>query len=110
MPLAYVFDAVRSPRGRGKENGSLYTVRPVDLLAHSLAALRDRTALDTAQIEDFVSGCVTQTGDQGACIARSAALQAGYDVDVPGVTENRFCGSGLQAINQAAAMVASGFF
>lgn len=110
MPDAYLFDAVRSPRGRGKESGSLYTIRPVDLLAQSLAALRDRNELDTAQVDDVVMGCVTQTGDQGACIARFAALEAGYDVDAPGVTLNRFCGSGLQAINDAAAMVASGFY
>jgi acetyl-CoA C-acetyltransferase len=109
MPEAYLFDAVRTPRGRGKETGSLYTVRPIDLLAQSLVALRDRNNLDTTQIEDVVVGCVTQTGDQGACIARFAVLEAGWDVDVAGVTENRFCGSGLQAINHAAAMVASGY-
>ncbi len=110
MPQAYLFDAVRTPRGRGKETGSLYSVRPVDLLAQSLAALRDRNALPTAEVDDVVMGCVTQTGDQGACIARFAALAAGYDVDAPGVTLNRFCGSGLQAINDAAAMVASGYY
>jgi acetyl-CoA C-acetyltransferase len=110
VPDAYVFDAVRTPRGRGKSSGSLYTVRPVDLLAHSLRALRDRNDLDTSQVDDVVMGCVTQTGDQGACIARFAALEAGYDVDAPGVTLNRFCGSGLQAVNDAAAMVASGFY
>lgn len=110
MPQAYLFDAVRTPRGRGKETGSLYSVRPVDLLACSLAALRDRNMLPTAEVDDVVVGCVTQTGDQGACIARFAALAAGYDVDAPGVTLNRFCGSGLQAINDAAAMVASGYY
>jgi len=110
VPDAYLFDAVRTPRGRGKENGSLYTVRPVDLLAQALRALRDRNELDTSQVDDVVMGCVTQTGDQGACIARFAALEAGYDLDAPGVTLNRFCGSGLQAINDAAAMVASGFY
>ena len=110
MPDAYIFDAVRTPRGRGKDNGSLYTVRPIDLLAKSLVALRDRNSLDTSQVDDVVIGCVTQTGDQGACIARFAALEAGWDVDAPGVTENRFCGSGLQAVNTAAAMVASGYY
>ncbi|WP_323137418.1 acetyl-CoA C-acetyltransferase [Paraliomyxa miuraensis] len=110
VPIAYLFDAVRTPRGRGKETGSLYTVRPVDLLAQSLAALRDRNALPTAEVDDVVVGCVTQAGDQGACIARFAALAAGYDIDAPGVTLNRFCGSGLQAINDAAAMVASGYY
>lgn len=110
MPDAYVFDAVRTPRGRGKESGSLHTVRAVDLLAQALAALRDRNSLPTEHVEDVVIGCVTQTGDQGACIARFAALEAGYDVDAPGQTVNRFCGSGLSAVNDAAAMVASGFY
>jgi acetyl-CoA C-acetyltransferase len=109
MPDAYIFDAVRTPRGRGKDSGSLYTTRPVDLLAGVLEAVRDRNDLDTRQVDDVVIGCVTQTGDQGGCIARFAALQAGYDFDAPGVTVNRFCGSGLQAINEAAATVASGF-
>ncbi|MCH9685846.1 MAG: acetyl-CoA C-acetyltransferase [Deltaproteobacteria bacterium] len=110
MPNAYLFDAVRTPRGRGKSSGSLYPVRPVDLLAGALAALRDRNELPTEQVDDVVMGCVTQTGDQGACIARFAALEAGYHIDSPGVTLNRFCGSGLQALNDAAAMVASGFY
>jgi acetyl-CoA C-acetyltransferase len=110
VPDAYLFDAVRTPRGRGKDTGSLYTVRPIDLLAQVLVALRERNDLDTREVDDVVTGCVTQTGDQGACIARFAALEAGYDVDAPGVTLNRFCGSGLQAINDAAAMVASGFY
>lgn len=110
MPHAYLFDTVRTPRGRGKETGSLYTVRPIELLSQVLVALRDRNALDTREVDDVVAGCVTQTGDQGACIARFAALEAGYDVDAPGVTVNRFCGSGLQAINDAAAMVGSGYY
>jgi len=106
---AYIYDAVRTPRGRGKESGALHTVRPIDLLAGVLGDLRDRHELDTSQIDDVVVGCVTQTGEQGTCIARLAALQAGYDTDVPGVTVNRFCASGLETINHAAAMVASGF-
>ncbi len=110
MPDAYLYDAVRTPRGRGKESGSLYTTRPLELLAQTLRALSDRNDLDTAQVDDVVIGCVTQTGDQGACIARFAALQAGWHLDTPGVTLNRFCGSGLQAVNDAAAMVASGFY
>ena len=110
MPDAYVFDAVRTPRGRGKESGSLYTTRPIDLLAQALRALSDRHDLDTAKVDDVVVGCVTQTGDQGACIARFAALEAGWHLDAPGVTLNRFCGSGLQAVNDAAAMVASGYY
>jgi len=106
---AYIFDAVRTPRGRGKKTGSLYTVKPVDLLAQTLQALRDRNDLDTSQVDDIVVGCVTQTGDQGQCIARTASLVAGYSLDAPGVTLNRFCGSGLEAVNQGASMVASGY-
>jgi acetyl-CoA C-acetyltransferase len=107
---AYVFDAVRTPRGRGKSNGSLYTVRPVDLLATALRAVRDRNGLDTREVDDVIVGCVTQAGEQGACIARFGALTAGYDLHASGVTINRFCASGLEAINQAASMVASGFY
>lgn len=110
MPDAYIYDAVRTPRGRGKKSGSLYSVKPVDLLSQTLQALRDRSELDTSQIDDIVIGCVTQTSDQGSCIARTASLVAGYDTDAPGVTLNRFCGSGLEAVNQAASMVASGYF
>ncbi len=109
MPEAYIYDAVRTPRGRGREDGSLNTVRPVELLASPLAALPERTGLDPALIEDVAAGCVTQTGEQGACVARFALLAAGYPEQVPGVTHNRFCGSGLEAINHGAAMVASGF-
>ena len=109
MAEAWIFDWQRTPRGRGKDTGALNVVRPVDLLAETLRAVRDRNALDTREVDDVVMGCVTQTGEQGACIARFAALTAGYDLDAPGVTVNRFCGSGLEAVNHAAAMVASGF-
>lgn len=109
MPEAMIFDAVRTPRGKGKSSGSLYTVRPVDLLATTLRAIRDRNNIDTAEIDDVIAGCVTQTGEQGSCIARFAALTAGYDLRTSGVTLNRFCASGLEACNQAAAMVAAGF-
>ena len=109
MADAYVYDAVRTPRGRGKEGGALYGVKPLDLLTTALVTLRDRSGLDTSQVDDVVVGCVTQTGDQGACIARTAVLTAGYSTDAPGVTLNRFCASGLEAVNHAAAMVASGF-
>src|SRR5262245_49347698 len=104
-----IFDAVRTPRGKGKSSGSLYTVRPVDLLATALRAIRDRNDLDTAQVDDVVAGCVTQAGEQGSCIARFAALTAGFDLVASGVTINRFCASGLEACNQAAAMVAAGY-
>ena len=109
MSEAMIFDAVRTPRAKGKASGSLYTVRPVDLLATALSAIRDRNELDTAEVDDVIAGCVTQTGEQGACIARFAALTAGYALETSGVTLNRFCASGLEACNQAAAMVASGF-
>ncbi|HLT36663.1 MAG TPA: acetyl-CoA C-acetyltransferase [Enhygromyxa sp.] len=109
MPEAMIFDAVRTPRGRGKSNGSLYTVRPVDLLATTLRAIRDRNNLDSGEIDDVIAGCVTQAGEQGSCIARFAALTAGFDLRAAGVTVNRFCASGLEACNQAAAMVAAGF-
>lgn len=109
MPEAMIFDAVRTPRGKGKSSGSLYTVRPVDLLASVLRAIRDRNQIDTAEVDDVIAGCVTQTSEQGSCIARFAALTAGFDQRAAGVTLNRFCGSGLEACNQAAAMVASGF-
>lgn len=110
MPDAFVFDTVRTPRGRGRDTGALNATRPIDLLTGTLRALRDRTRLDTAHVEDVVIGCVTQTGEQGGCIARFAALAAGYAVTAPGVTVNRFCASGLEAVNHAAAMVASGFY
>jgi len=115
MPEAYIYDAVRTPRGKGKAGkpgkpgGSLYTVPPVELLATALRALRERAELDTAVVEDVTVGCVTQAGEQGACIARTSVLQAGWDEGVPAVTLNRFCGSGLEAVNGAAAKVASGF-
>jgi len=109
MADAYIFDAVRTPRGTGKDRGSLYTVRPVDLLVTVLDALRERSELDTKEVEDVVIGCVTQAGEQGTCIARGAALEAGYHYVAPGTTVNRFCASGLQAVNQAAAHVAAGW-
>jgi acetyl-CoA C-acetyltransferase len=106
---AYIFDAIRTPRGRGKASGSLYSVRPIDLLAGVLRDLADRSELDTSLVEDVVVGCVTQAGEQGTCVARLASLQAWKGYDAPGVTLNRFCASGLEAVNHAAAMVASGF-
>jgi len=109
VSTAFIYDAIRTPRGKGKESGSLYPVRPMDLLSGVLKNLSDRNELDTSHVEDVVIGCVTQTGEQGTCIARFAALAAGYDENAAGVTLNRFCGSGLEAVNHAAAMVASGF-
>ncbi|MBI4703584.1 MAG: acetyl-CoA C-acetyltransferase [Deltaproteobacteria bacterium] len=109
MAEAYIFDAVRTPRGIGKDRGALYGVRPTDLLVTVLQALQQRCALDTREIEDIFIGCVTQTGEQGTCIARFASLEAGYHYAAPGCTINRFCASGLQAVNQAAALVRAGW-
>ncbi len=109
MSEAFIYDAVRTPRGRGKANGSLHAIKPVDLLAGLLRGLAQRNQLDTSAVEDVSIGCVTQTSEQGACIARTAVILAGYDEDVPGVTLNRFCGSGLEAVNGAAAKVAAGY-
>ena len=109
MGEAYIFDAVRTPRGIGKAKGGLHTVRPVDLLGTALGALQERNGFDTQEVEDVVVGCVTQTGEQGTCIARFGSLEAGYHYRAPGMTVNRFCASGLQAVNQAGAFVAAGW-
>ncbi|MBH25719.1 MAG: acetyl-CoA acetyltransferase [Myxococcales bacterium] len=106
---AYIYDAVRTPRGKGKDSGSLYIVKPLDLLVTVLDALQERNGFGPDVVDDVIVGCVTQVGDQGACIARTAVLQSGYGDRPPGQTVNRFCGSGLETVNQAAALVASGF-
>lgn len=108
MTDAYIFDAVRTPRGRGRGDGSLNEVPPVRLAADILAALRDRNRLDTAEVDDVVLGCVDPVGEQGGDIARVAALYAGFDERVAGVQINRFCASGLEAVNMVAAKVAAG--
>ena len=106
---AYVLDAVRTPRGRGKAGkGALSGVHPQELLAQTLEALAGRTGIDRAEVDDVVVGCVSQVGEQGANVARNAVLAAGWPVEVTGVSLNRFCGSGLQALNFAAMGVASG--
>ncbi len=106
---AYIFDAVRTPRGRGKKDGSLHSVKPITLLTTVLQALQERNGLDTAQVDDIVMGCVTPVGDQGADIAKTAALAADWDEKVAGVTLNRFCASGLEAVNLAAMKIRSGW-
>jgi len=106
---AYVFDAIRTPRGRGKANGSLHSTSPVELLRQLFVAMRERNQLDTSQVDDVVLGCVTPVNDQGADIAKTAALYAEWDWDVPGVQVNRFCASGLEACNTAAMKVRSGW-
>ncbi|WKW51961.1 acetyl-CoA C-acetyltransferase [Rhodomicrobium lacus] len=109
MVDAYVFDAVRTPRGKGKKDGALHEVTPVQLAAQMLDAVKDRNpGLDTRDVEDVILGCVSPVGEQGADIARAASLVSGFDESVPGVQVNRFCASGLEAINMAAAKVMSG--
>ena len=109
MTEAFIFDAVRTPRGKGKKDGALYSVKPVDLIAGLLKALQARNKLDTSQVDDIVLGCVTPVGDQGADIAKTAAMVADWDVSVSGVQLNRFCASGLEAVNLGAMKVRSGF-
>jgi len=108
MTDAFILEAVRTPRGRGRPDGSLHSITPVQLAAQTLAELRDRTNLDTRLVDDVTFGCVTPVGEQGADIARVAALVAGYDESVPGKQLNRFCASGLESVNTAAAQVMSG--
>jgi acetyl-CoA C-acetyltransferase len=110
MGEAWIIDAVRTPRGRGKPGaGALSGIHPQELLSQCLNALRDRNGIDPRDVEDVVAGCVTAMGEQGACIARQAVLNAGWPVDsASGVTLNRFCGSGQQAVNFAALGVMAG--
>lgn len=104
---AYVVDAVRSPRGVAKATGALAGVKPVELLAQTLTAVQDRTGFDPERIDDVIIGCVTQSGDQGANIGKTAALYAGWSPNLSGMTLNRFCASGLTAVNLAAAQAAA---
>jgi len=108
MAEAFVYDAVRNPRGRGKSDGSLHEVQPIQLLTSVLKSVQERNQLDTSFVDDVIMGCVTPVGEQGADIARTAVIEAGYAESVAGVQLNRFCSSGLEAINQAAAYVMSG--
>lgn len=105
---AWIIDAVRSPRGKGKETGALHNVHPQRILAQVLNGLRDRVGFDTSEVDDVVMGCGAGSGDHSMDIARMAALDAGWSLDAPGVTLNRFCGSGQQAVNFAAMGVLSG--
>ena len=109
MANAMIFDAVRTPRGKGKKDGSLYEVKPVDLLAGLLVKLQRRLDFDPAQLDDVVMGVVSPVGEQGSVIAKTAALKAGWDFRVCGMQINRFCASGLEAVNLAAQKVASGW-
>jgi acetyl-CoA C-acetyltransferase len=109
MPHAYIVDAVRTPRGRGRAGkGALSGVHPQELLAQTLNRLVERTGIDPLQVDDVIAGCVSQVGEQGANVTRNAVLAAGWPIEVTGTSVNRFCGSGLQAINFAAMGVMSG--
>jgi len=108
MTEAYVYDAVRTPRGKGKTNGSLHEVPSLELATQVLKALRDRNNLDTSKVDDVILGCVEPVREQGADIARIAVLNADYAQSVAGVQINRFCASGLEAVNMAAAQIMSG--
>src|SRR6188474_641231 len=108
MAEAYVYDAVRTPRGRGKKDGSLHEVPAVRLGAKVLEALRDRNELDTSGVDDIIFGCVDPVGEAGSVIPRAAAFEAGYDNKAPGMQISRFCASGLDAINFGAAKIAQG--
>ena len=106
---AYIYDAIRTTRGKGNKKGALNTVTPTHLVSELLKDLREKHDFDPKLVEDIILGCVTQVMDQGANIAKTAAQQSGYGDHLCGVTLNRFCGSGLESINQASAYVKSGF-
>ena len=108
MTDAFIYDHVRSPRGRGKQGGSLNPITPINLMTQVLGALRDRSRLDTSILDDVILGCVTPVGEQGANIARAAAINADYAESVPGKQLNRFCASGLEAVNAAASQIMAG--
>jgi acetyl-CoA C-acetyltransferase len=109
MTEAYVYDAIRTPRGKGKKDGSLFEVKPVNLLASLLTELQGRNGFDTAAVDDVVMGIVSPVGDQGSVLPKVAALKAGWDVRCAGLQVNRFCASGLEAVNLAAQKVRSGW-
>lgn len=108
MADALIFDAVRTPRGRGKASGSLHEVTPIRLASKVLEATRDRNNLDTSRVDDVIMGVVSPVGEQGADIARVAVIEADYDEKVAGVQINRFCASGLEALNMSAAQIMAG--
>ncbi|NBY67805.1 MAG: acetyl-CoA C-acyltransferase, partial [Betaproteobacteria bacterium] len=109
MSEAFVYDAIRTPRSKGKKDGSLHEVKPVDLLAGVLAQLQSRNQLDTAAVDDVVMGVVSPIGEQGSVVPKVAALKAGWDWQCAGLQVNRFCASGLEAVNLAAMKVRSGW-
>jgi acetyl-CoA C-acetyltransferase len=109
MGNAYILDAVRTPRGKGKSSGRLHETHPQELLATCLRALPERSDFDPREVEDVVVGCVTETGEQGGCVARHSVLAAQWPQEVTGVSLNRYCGSGQQAVNFAMMGCAAGF-
>ena len=109
MPEAFIYDAVRTPRGKGKPDGALHEVPTVRLAAHALEAVRDRNHLDTTLVDDVILGCVDPVGEAGGNVARAAVFAAEYGAHVPGMQINRFCASGLDAVNMAAAQVMTGY-
>jgi len=106
---AYIYDAVRTPRSKGKKDGSLHEVKPIDLGAGLLRALQERNDLDTSYVDDVIMGCATPVGEQGSDIAKMITQNAGWDESVAGVQLNRFCASGLEAVNTSSAKVAAGW-
>src|SRR4051812_23277424 len=108
MTDTFIYDAVRTPRGRGKADGSLHEVTALNLASQALAAIKDRHDLDPVLLDDVVLGCVDPVGEAGGDIARVAAIMAGFGHEVPGIQINRFCASGLDAVNFAAAEIMSG--
>ena len=108
MTECIIYDAVRTPRGRGKKDGGLHEVTALELASQTLKAIRDRNKLDTSKLDDVILGCVDPVGEQGSDIARVAVLKAGFADSVPGVQINRFCASGLEACNMAAGQIMAG--
>ncbi|WP_439522204.1 acetyl-CoA C-acetyltransferase [Marivita sp.] len=108
MTEAYIYDAVRTPRGKGRKDGSLHEVTSVRLSAQVLDAVKERSGLDGHAVEDVIWGNVTQVGEQGGCLARTAVLASGLDQSIPGLAINRFCASGMEAVNLAANQVRGG--
>lgn len=109
MTEAFIYDAIRTPRGKGKKDGSLYEVKPINLLAGLLTQLHQRNQFETSAVDDIVMGVVSPIGEQGSVIPKVAALKAGWDFQASGVQINRFCASGLEAVNMAAQKIRSGW-
>jgi len=108
MAEAFIYDSLRTPRGKGRPDGKLHEVTPIQLATQTLEAVRDRNHLDTSGVDDVIFGCVSPVGEQGACIPRVAAINAGFEETVSGVQINRFCASGLEATNMAAGQIMAG--